>query len=324
MKRKVIFLTNIMRVNAAQKQRIIQNPELEVVFKHSHELDDADFEDAVAVIGNTKPSRLRLFKKLEWIQLYSAGANGYTDEGALQEGVILTNATGSYGVAISEHMLAQALMLQKKFHLYLDKQRRQDWSHEPGIIKSIHGSTVAIVGLGDIGTAFARLVKALGGYTIGIKRTVYGDEQFVDEAYPITELDQVLSRADVVAASLPSTPETHKLFDGEKFAAMKDGAIFLNVGRGTAVDLEALCDALESGKLWGASLDVTDPEPLPKGHRAWDTPNLVITPHVSGNFYLEETFNRFIDIAVENLGRFAKGEPLLNEVDFATGYKRRN
>jgi len=323
MRKKVIVLTNLLDLPMDTRIALDQNPELEMVWKHSRTLTEEDYQETVAVIGNTKVEILKKFPKLEWVQLYSAGTNGYTDAD-FPKGVHLTNATGSYGLAISEHMLAQTLLLQKRFHVYMDKQRQQDWSHEKGLIKSVYGSTFIIVGLGDIGTAFAKLVKALGGYVIGVKRKIYGDEQHVDEVYTIDELDEVLGRGDVVATSVPGTSEAYRMFNASRFEKMKEEAIFLNVGRGTTVDLEALCDALDSGKLWGAHVDVTDPEPLPKGHRAWSTPNLVITPHVSGNFYLEETLNRFLEITKQNLENFAQGKPLINEVDFETGYKKRD
>ena len=322
MKQRVIVLTNLLDLPMETRIELDQNPELEMVWKHSKSLTEEDFDKTVAVIGNTKVEILKKFQNLQWVQLYSAGTNGYTDAD-FPKGVHLTNATGSYGMAISEHMVAQTLLLQKKFHVYLDKQRHEDWSHEKGIIKSIYGSTVIIVGLGDIGTAFAKHIKAMGGYVIGIKRRIYGDEKYVDEVYTINELDDILERGDVVATSVPGTSETYRMFNASRFQKMKHDAIFLNVGRGTSVDLEALCDALEQDKLWGAHLDVTDPEPLPKGHRAWTTPNLVITPHVSGNFYLEETLNRFLEITKQNLENFAQGKPLINEVDFETGYKKR-
>jgi len=323
MKRKIIVLSNLLEFTDAQWNMINQNPGLELIYKHSKELTEEDYQEAVAVIGNTSPERLKKFPNLEWVQLYSSGTNGYTEEGALKAGVRLTNATGSYGVAIAEHMLGQTLMLQKKFNLYMDKQRNEDFTIEKVGLKSIYGSTFIIVGYGDIGTAYGKAIKSLGGYVIGIKRNVYGDEQHADEVYAIEELDSVLGRGDVVATVVPGTLETFQLFNASRFRKMKDGAIFLNVGRGTAVDLNALCDALEIGKLSGAHLDVTDPEPLPKGHRAWKAPNLVITPHVSGNFYTEDTYNRFLEILRQNLENFSQNKSLINEVDFQTGYKKR-
>ncbi len=125
----------------------------------------------------------------------------------------------------------------------------------------------------------------------------------------------------MVALSLPETKETYKLFSKEKISKMKKDSVLINIGRGTAIDTEALCDALESGKLLGAALDVTDPEPLPKDHRIWGIKNAIITPHVSGNYNLKETHHRIVKIAVNNLERFIKGEELRNVVNLSTGYR---
>ena len=135
-------------------------------------------------------------------------------------------------------------------------------------------------------------------------------------------MDSLLPRADVVAVTLPGTQATSGLLSRERIARMKEGAVLLNVGRGTIVDTEALCDALESGRLGGAGVDVTDPEPLPPEHRLWRLPTAVVTPHVSGFYHLKETHERIVDIMVENLKRFQAGEPLKNQVDFSTGYRK--
>ena len=140
--------------------------------------------------------------------------------------------------------------------------------------------------------------------------------------YQMDALAECLRTADIVAACLPGTEETYHIFDRNAFAKMKKGAYFLNVGRGNAVDSYALAEALNSGHLAGASVDVTEPEPLPKEHPLWDAKNLLITPHTSGNYHLQETHERIIQIAADNLARFMQGRELRNIVDFATGYRK--
>ena len=135
-------------------------------------------------------------------------------------------------------------------------------------------------------------------------------------------LDEYLPQADCVAITLPGTTATKGMFDAERMAKMKDGAILLNVGRGMIVDTDALCAALENGKLAGAGVDVTDPEPLPADHPLWKMENAVITPHISGGYHLQETHDRIVRIMAENLKRFLAGEPLRNVVDFSTGYRK--
>ena len=135
-----------------------------------------------------------------------------------------------------------------------------------------------------------------------------------------SELDAELPQADLVALSLPGTPETLHLFNTERLALCKPGAILLNVGRGTAVDGEALAAAVHSGQLSGAGLDVTDPEPLPPEHPLWAEPNVIITPHVTGGFSLPKTLDNIVDIFAHNLKRYAAGQPLDNQMDRRTQY----
>lgn len=290
------------------------------IFAKESEVSDATLGDMDIIIGNLPVERLKVAKNLKWLQLNSAGADLYVKEGKLPNNAILTNATGAYGLAISEHMIGMLLELIKKLNLYRDNQMKGLWKDE-GEVKSIYGSTVLIVGLGDIGGEFARKIKALGGYTIGIRRSNDIKPEYLDEIYLMDKLEEVLSRADVVALSLPSTKDTFKLFSKEKLCKMKKGSVLLNVGRGNVLDTEALCDVVEDGYLSGVALDVTDPEPLPVDHRLWKYKNVIITPHISGDYHLKETHNRIVHIAAKNLKSFVAGKELENVVDFKTGYR---
>lgn len=293
----------------------------DVVFKSDAEVTAADLVDADIVIGNPAPSLLPQAAKLRWLQLGSAGSDAYVKPGLLKPGVDLTNATGAFGLAISEHMVGVLLAMMKKLYLYHDNQKACNWQDE-GMVTSIYGSTVLVVGMGDIGGRFARLCKGFGAYVIGIRRRSVAVPEYADEMGTMDRLDEYLARADVVATVLPNTPATYHLYDKNRFAAMKKGAYFINVGRGNAVVTEDLCDALRSGHLAGASVDVTDPEPLPADNPAWKEPNMHITPHVSGYHHLQATHDNIVNIAIRNLQAFFAGEPLENQVDFATGYKK--
>ena len=134
-------------------------------------------------------------------------------------------------------------------------------------------------------------------------------------------LEELLPKADIVAMSLPGNASTYHVLSRERIALLSDNAVVLNVGRGTAIDTDALADALYAGKIAGAALDVTDPEPLSADHRLWNAPNLLITPHVSGYFHLPETLNRMVRIAAENISRCRAGRPYLNAVNLETGYR---
>ena len=319
---KVLVIGGWLKDMPEAEERLQEVAGFDFLFKSDGDCTEEDFALTEVIIGNLPKEVLKKFKRLKWVQLVSSGVDAYTETGAFPEQAQLTNATGSFGLTIAEHLLAQTMMLQRKFHLYLDNQRQGTWKRE-GSIQSIHGSVVLIVGFGDIGTEYAKRVQALGGYTIGVKRRIYGDEAFVDELYTVDQLDDLLGRADVVVSSLPSTPATFKLFNKERLLKLKENAVFLNVGRGDAVDLEALCQIMEEGRLWGASLDVTDPEPLPDGHPAWFVPNLLITPHISGNYSLGETNRRILELCTTNLALYRDGKPLLNQVDFQAGYRKK-
>lgn len=282
---------------------------------------DKLIEDADIIIGNVSPAKTGKLSRLKWMQLFSAGANGYVEQGGFPRDALLTNATGAYGLSISEHMLGMLLMLQKRLHLYRDNQMKSLWQDE-GNITSVEGAKTLVIGLGDIGGDFARKVKALGSYTIGVKRHASAKPDYLDELHLGDQVDQLLPEADIVALALPGTSETQQLINRRRLDLMKQGAIILNVGRGTAIDTEALCDHLESGHLAGAGLDVTDPEPLPTDHRIWKIKNALITPHVSGGFHLKATQERIAAIAVDNMRRFVAGQELINIVDFSTGYRK--
>lgn len=278
-------------------------------------------QDADIIIGNVSPELLRGTGRLKWLQLNSAGTDGYTEDGILPEGALLTNATGAYGLAISEHMIGALLCIMKKLHLYGADQQKHVWG-DHGNVTSIYGSKTLVVGFGDIGSEFAVRMNALGSRVTGIRRNQTEKPDYLEALYQMDALAECLRIADIVAACLPGTEETYHIFDRNAFAKMKKGAYFLNVGRGNAVDSYALAEALNSGHLAGASVDVTEPEPLPKEHPLWDAKNLLITPHISGNYHLQETHERIIQIAADNLARFMQGRELRNIVDFATGYRK--
>ena len=280
-----------------------------------------DVDWAQVILGNVPAAMLHGSPALEWLQTNSAGVEAYIQPGVLAGDTLLTNATGAYGLAIAEHMLGMLLELFKKLELYRDAQKSGAWQSQ-GAVKAVYGSTVLVLGMGDIGGEFAARCKALGAKVIGVRRSPRPCPEYADEVHLLEDLDSLLPQADVVAITLPGTDATRGLMSRERLAKMKEGAVLLNVGRGFIVDTEALCDALERGHLSGAGVDVTDPEPLPPTHRLWNIPTAVVTPHISGFYHLRETHERIVDIFLENLRHFQAGEPLRNLVDFATGYRK--
>ena len=278
---------------------------------------------ADAILGNVPVALIRQNKHLEWFQSNAAGPDAYLAPGVLPECCVVTNATGAYGLAISEWMLAMWLGIQKDMFLYRDRQNQRQWAPIDRPVRGITGARVLCVGMGDIGSNFARRAQMLGAEVVGVRRTVHPDTPCPDYCLRVvaqSQLDEELPEADLIALSLPGTPETNKLFNAERFARCKDGAILINVGRGTTVDSDALVEALRSGKIFGAGLDVTDPEPLPADHPLWGEPGAIITPHNSGKFSLPKTLDNIVDIFIHNLKRYAEGLPLDNQVNRTTRY----
>lgn len=280
-----------------------------------------EIQSANIIIGFPDPAMIASSEQLEFLQLSSSGADAYVRPGVLRPGTVLCSVTGAYGQAVGEHAFAMTWELLKKLHLYRDDQAREHWG-DRGTVGTLRGATVVVVGLGDIGTEYARLVKAVGARVIGVKRRPSACPDFVDELCLTDELDRVLPEADVVCSVLPGTASTYHLFDAERFAKMKSSAIFINCGRGTALDADALCEALDRGVIAAAGTDVTEIEPLPAGHPLWKQPNMVITPHISGGFHLPGTLDRIVEICFANFEAYLKGGELRNIIDFRTGYKK--
>ena len=295
--------------------------ECSFVYVGEHGATAEDIAAANIILGMPEPELINASENLELLQLNIAGADRYVKPGVLAPKTKLTNSTGAYSKAVAEHGAAMLFMLQKKLHLYRDAQGKHEWT-DFGTVTSITDATVVIVGLGDIGCHFATIVKALGAHVIGVKRRASAKPDCVDELYTMEKLDEVLPSADVVFSVLPGTPATTHLYTAERFDLMKPSAIFINCGRGASVENSVLYDAVKNGKIASVAIDVSEVEPLPPDSPLWSLDNLVITPHVSGYYHLPYTFERIVDIAAENLGRFMRGEELMNIVDFTTGYKK--
>ncbi len=271
--------------------------------------------NADMIVGNIDPALLtHAGPNLQLLQLQSAGYDNYLAAGTVPATAELCCSVGAYGQAVSEHMFAMLLSLMKRLPGYLRAQDAHDWC-DLGVVSSLRGAHVLVLGAGDIGTHFAELCRAMGAHVEGVKRRVLTYPSVFEAMHTMDELPQALAEADVVASFLPSTDATRKLADAAFFSSCKKGAWFVNGGRGDLVDNDALIAALESGQLAGAALDVCDPEPLPAESPLWDAPNLLLTPHISGWLHLPVTLDNVIGIAAENLKHLQAGEPLRNRVE---------
>ncbi len=272
--------------------------------------------DVLFLWGGTRPIPERYIaqsKQLKWIHTFSAGFDPLAQSRAvLDRHPIVTNAKGIHGPIMGVTALGYIISFLRRSQELYRAQQQHVWTRRFAVAPAApRGKVACIVGAGAIGTETARLCKAIGMTTIGVKRTVKPLEHF-DEVLPNTRLDEALARADFVVVVTPHTPETYHMIDAGRLAAMKPTAVLINIGRGPVVDTDALTRALQQGVIGGAALDAIDPEPLPADHPLWDMPNVIVSPHCSAVYaeYLDDAVDQFCDL----LRRYEAGEPLYNTV----------
>lgn len=265
--------------------------------------------------GDSYPERVRevigaclAARHLEWLHTFSAGVDAPVFARFLDRGVRLTNSSGASAPSIARTVVASILSLSRDLPGWFRAQQERRW--EPRRYDEVVGQRVAVVGWGPIGQEIGRLCDALGLDVEIVRRRAAGDEPFA--VTPLGELHSALARAEWVVVALPLTPETKGLLDRAAIASMRPTARFVNVGRGELVDEDALVDALRSGAIAGAALDVFATEPLPPESALWSMPNVIVTPHASG--MTDHTDARGRAIFCTNLEAFVAGRPLVNEV----------
>lgn len=292
----------------------------ECVFLDGQKPEGEDCPLAMADLAFGLPdlARLKEAKNLRWIQLASAGVPWPLCAAALERGIQVTNLAGLYGPTIAEHALGMMLVLCRNLHLAQRNQQIRTWDREVMRgVRDLHGQTLAIVGLGNIGQHVARLARAFGMRVLGCRREPRPSPD-VDLVVGPDQVRTILADAEVVVVAAPLTPASDGLLGPAEFQAMKAGALYINVSRGGVAQESALVDALRTGHLAGAGLDVFAVEPLPRDHPLWSLPNVLISPHYSG-----ETVNwshlparRFI----RNLRNWQDGHPLEGLVKLDLGY----
>ena len=273
------------------------------------------------IIYGFAPSIVKTSKILKWLCVPWAGVDSLMVPGYFaNEDCLLTNAAGAYGVSIAEHMIAVSLVMMRRLDEFLEETRGGQWL-KPRAQRSLKDCRITVLGTGDIGSTFANRAKAFEPASIiGVCRSGKSSAQVYDKVLPVSELDSVLPETDLLAMSLPATPETRGILSRKRLALLPEGAYIVNVGRGSAIDEEALADALDSEHLAGAALDVFQTEPLPEGNRLWKTKKLVITPHVAGNMTLPYTKDKNVQMFLEDLKNFTEGKELRYLVDKKLGY----
>ena len=289
---------------------------------------------ADALLGKITPAMLAAADRLQWVQSFTASLEHYIFPALESHPCVLTNVRGLFSDVIADQVMGYVLCFARNLHTYVRHQiahryeplggesARVSFASGPGTVNAMDRatiylprSTMGIVGMGAIGCEIARRAMAFGIAVRGVDR--YPDRveapEGVDDLLGIGELPTLLGWSDFVVIATPQTPETTGWFNARTLSEMRSSSYLINIGRGAIVVLNDLVEALRTGRLAGAALDVYEVEPLPADHPLWDFPNVILTPHTAG--YSPAIAGRHLAVLVENVGRFTRGEPLLNVVD---------
>jgi phosphoglycerate dehydrogenase-like enzyme len=315
---RIVFATKVARapvlkaLQALPEVDLVACDDLSQVAPLARDADALVISDPRGADGNAIAAALREPGcRVRWVQILTAGIEGLMAHGVPAH-VIVTNQGGAVAPAVAEHGMMMLLTMARRTADIIARSQRHEWSKEfaPPVM-SLEGKVLAIVGFGNIGRQLARRAAAFDMDVIGVSRSLTADP-LVREMQPMSALHQVLGQADAVALCVASSSATRHLMDRAAFDATRQGALFINLTRGETVDQVALRDALTSGRLGGAFIDVTEPEPLPPDDPLWDAPNLLISPHTAGAGSTR-TGLRIAATVSGNVGRFLKGEPLLHQ-----------
>jgi len=281
-----------------------------------------EIADADAFIGVITPEMFAAAKNLKWVAAMSAGVENILwvpgAEAFRNSNVILTNNKEVQGIEIADHAMALLLYTSRALNVFGENKRSENWQPRPFPGIELRGKTALIIGVGGIGTNIALRAWAFGMHVIGVDPEDKPIVAYIDRIVKPDQLDEVVPLADVVFISAPDTPKSHKMFGAKEFDLMKNNSYFVAVSRGGVYDMPGLVKALDSKKLAGAGVDVTDPEPLPKGHPLWQFNNVMITPHIAGRS--DHDNERMTGTIKDNVRRFAEGMPMINVVDKMKGY----
>ncbi|MBQ6786169.1 MAG: D-2-hydroxyacid dehydrogenase [Lachnospiraceae bacterium] len=306
-----------------QQNRLVMAAEGHAKVQFTADMDKVQEQECMRnaniIIGEPDLALIRQNDVLEWVQMTWAGTDKYTIKSSdygFPKHVQLTNMSGAFGIIMSEYAIGAILALYRHFPTYWQQQKNAIWM-DAGAEDSLYGKMVLLLGTGDIGSNLAKRLKAFGTTNIGIRRDITKIPDGFDEICGFEQLDELLTRADIVACSLPNKPQTRNLLTKERLLKMKKEAVLLNMGRGGLMDTNVLADVLETGHLKGVVLDVSSPEPLPKEHPLWKCDRVMITPHIAGPSigHCPATQDRIVDACCENVKRYFLGEALLHKIE---------
>jgi phosphoglycerate dehydrogenase-like enzyme len=293
-----------------------------------------EIADADAFFGKLTPALLAAATRLRWVQAPTVSLEHYVFPELVEHPCVLTNMRGLFSDVIADHVMGYVICFARNFHRYIRNQMAAKWepvggegarttfATGPGTVNAIDCAhphlgdlTAGVVGLGQIGSEIARRALAFGMKVLAVDPVQNQAPAGVTELWKPERLGDLLGGSDFVIVAAPHTPQTFKMFRRPQFQQMKRSAYFINIGRGAVVDLADLTAALQAGEIAGAGLDVFETEPLPPDHPLWKLENVILTPHVAG--YSPPIPERHLNVLLENIGRFARGEPLRNVVNKA-------
>ncbi|HUS05142.1 MAG TPA: D-2-hydroxyacid dehydrogenase [Bryobacteraceae bacterium] len=280
-----------------------------------------EITDADAYIGEIKPAEVRAGKNLKWVQIMSAGAervlfmSGGND--LRDSNIVLTNNRIVQGPEIADHAMAMLLTLTRQLNKFIGDRQQETWQPRNFGGIELNGRNALVIGAGGIGQQIALRAWAFGMKVTAVDPQDYPFTPFIQKIVKPDQLDEVLPQADVVFISVPLTEKSRKMMGAKQFELMKKDSYFIAVSRGGIYDMNGLVKALDGRKIAGAGVDVTDPEPLPKGHALWKFENAIVTPHIAGRS--DKDRGRMVNTIKENIQRFVAGKPLINVVDKQRG-----
>ena len=284
--------------------------------------DDVAVEEAlahaeIAILAGDLDERFLAAPRLKWVHCNHAGLTRSARPEVFERGLVVTGSAGRSGPALAEHVMMFSLLLCAGYPDFYEAQKRHEWRRVPEManLRALYGRTIGILGMGHTGKALATRAKAFDMRVLGYRRRDLPAPEGVDQMYCSDRgegIDEILEQADILALVLNLSDATHHMIGAEQLARMKRSAVIVNLSRGGVIDQDALIAALNEGRLAGAGLDVTDPEPLPAGHPLWDTPNVLITPHFTAA--LPDKAERSLETIIDNIHRYRAGEPMLNRL----------
>ncbi|WP_332448330.1 D-2-hydroxyacid dehydrogenase [Sphaerochaeta sp.] len=293
-------------------------PQIQATIVEGAHYSARQLAQAQIIVGFPKPDDLPNAVNLRWLQTPSSGVAQYMDRSLfVRNDFVLTNARGTYGRQIADHVMGLVIAFNHNLLTYHDQMKQKLWKrYFP--LKDIWESTLLVIGLGDLGHHIAKRAKEYGMKVLCVKRTLSEKPAYIDILETIDHLDELLEQADYVVLAAASTTDTENMLNKERLMQMKPGSYVINVARGSMIEHQALVEVLANGHLGGAALDVTDPEPLPPDSPLWTFPNVLITPHASGLSHSDP--HQVFTLFLENLGHFFGDGILRNQVDFERKY----